>query len=1124
MKKAILLALLLYLSLALTLSASAATKYFWQGSQGLEGWEVTGSAWQLTSRARSGYAGTHLESAERATGTLTSKPFTLDCDLVELLVNGWDGYAGTRGANYFALVDAATGELLVKLPPPQNDAFIPLQIPVFNLKHRKVRLVVQDGLSGSGFAWLGLAEIRLVSLEVTASQSHIKALKPSLLPTLSGTWQLLSVDGAGRKTSPYLSSLGRGERGAGSVFSPPFSVDSDTLIAVVRGWAGRDGKRGKTYFLLQDAATGKELKRLAPPLDDAPTPLKVDVAALRGRKVRFVAVDVDTNGAFAWLGLNKLVLGKRVLADFSTGKLPEGWQGNTPARFLALPGVSFWAKPGLTVEAAAPLRLPLEVRARRLFLCGLYNSWDAGEPCWREPRQRSVRLWTGDEIGALRLVYASGKTDVVPLVMGFDAWWSRLWYQGFKLPFGALEKVPGLRLRETGQAELGFAAALDLRPERLARIEVVDNPDKQGGPVLCGLSVETDETSPYLEAVPCKPDRSNYWDEVAFSAKGLKLKQIQHSLEAQRSAFYTTYKAIEAAPKPKVPADFSGPKITFEGNCYARLLTSAYYANVQDMLAKCDADGTWHTSTKDAPSYGFYNGFGTWKEHVDSYYTNAWSRDFGRSLQELAELGYVKVAERCLDWSDEWLMWYPRQFPELQLAGKPVPAHWSRVINLPQHVRPTGNAENDGHALMMLFHYKTWLHSGAKSEFVTSHWQPLEAAADYILWQMDNPDLSGYTGQALRTNSECSGGVGHSVYADYLCSEALFAYAKMARCAGKFTAAARWEKAAKRLRKGIEAFYAKSSPKGDCWQSPVSAWVYGHSDLGPLICEPDRRGFVPQLADSAWFARNLATYERQKQRCWPKPLVSSVCMGYGQGFITQAALLSDSVHDATQAVRHMAEFVYSPQRPDYITPEGVETTADCKYWHRVGDLGNAVQEAEIVKALRLICGVDDNAPQQTLFVPRLTKDLEGLKLEGYPAITSTADGVKQAHLKVSYYRKGEGYRLELVSDLPLAHLAVRVGPFDKSVKHVVIEGLTETSEKRPCYTSGDSNWAWIVGLEDVQHLSVEIQPEKRKLPHAPGAFESDIVPTGWYFWLLLGHGFCHPVTHLGGGPAAAGGH
>ena len=90
-------------------------------------------------------------------------------------------------------------------------------------------------------------------------------------------------------------------------------------------------------------------------------------------------------------------------------------------------------------------------------------------------------------------------------------------------------------------------------------------------------------------------------------------------------------------------------------------------------------------------------------------------------------------------------------------------------------------------------------------------------------------------------------------------------------------------------------------------------------------------------------------------------------MGYGQGFVTQSALLLDHLHDATVMIDWAAKQIYDPRFGFFIVPEGTQIDPAGKFWFRMGDQGNGVQEAEIVKTLRLIIGVDDTQPARLQF-------------------------------------------------------------------------------------------------------------------------------------------------------------
>ena len=85
--------------------------------------------------------------------------------------------------------------------------------------------------------WLTTAAI---SQEATDVSAKYKALKCPP-PTLGSTWAVLEHDGANREVDPYLSSLGTGRSGTGTITSPSFELDADTIRFTI---CGHDGPQG----------------------------------------------------------------------------------------------------------------------------------------------------------------------------------------------------------------------------------------------------------------------------------------------------------------------------------------------------------------------------------------------------------------------------------------------------------------------------------------------------------------------------------------------------------------------------------------------------------------------------------------------------------------------------------------------------------------------------------------------------------------------------------------------------------------------------------------------------------------------------------------------------------------
>lgn len=90
-------------------------------------------------------------------------------------------------------------------------------------------------------------------------------------------------------------------------------------------------------------------------------------------------------------------------------------------------------------------------------------------------------------------------------------------------------------------------------------------------------------------------------------------------------------------------------------------------------------------------------------------------------------MGFTSKVNAAVDYFDRWMMYFPNSYPELQLGGKPVPGHASVIANKPliyfdvlrkvgwatkYKTHDFGNGENDGHGMLMLSRWRTWLKQG----------------------------------------------------------------------------------------------------------------------------------------------------------------------------------------------------------------------------------------------------------------------------------------------------------------------------------------------------------------------------------------------------------------------------
>jgi hypothetical protein len=236
----------------------------------------------------------------------------------------------------------------------------------------------------------------------------------------------------------------------------------------------------------------------------------------------------------------------------------------------------------------------------------------------------------------------------------------------------------------------------------------------------------------------------------------------------------------------------------------------------------------------------------------------------------------------------------------------------------------------------------------------------------------------------------------------------------------------------------------------------------------------DRRGFAPHDNIPGWHIRDLNAYRRLISYYHPFGFYGTA-MGYGQGFVTEAALLLDRMRDATTMLNWFAKAIYYPGCKPYITPEGCQVQRQGHYWHRTGDLGNGVQEGETIKTLRLVMGVDDNWPDHTQLIPRLPLGWSEIRLKDYPLLTVGGNGQRVIR-RINYHLRRDGKKLTLSfnSDKPIALMNVRLGPFADLAIRAEINGHPIAPGQLRLRRSGDSYWVWLPTMRSVKRFQVEV--------------------------------------------------
>lgn len=950
-----------------------------------------------------------------------------------------------------------------------------------------------------------------------------------LAPRL-GAWGLMSEAG-GTALPMHLSSLAGGETATGSILSPAFLINTKQIRMRLRGWDGPGPQgRAKNFAELVDAETSQTLRRAAPPFT-TPEAREIawDVQDLAGRRACLRLTDGDDAAAYAWFGIEAIDAGEAFkVASFSPRNL-AGWRleqaGNLSGRIRHLGGIPYLAGDlAFIPDNGSSQQFAVGLPARRLLFFGMTNSLDQGTPLWWYPTDYSMRYWIGDKLGEIEIQYQEGARETYPLILGDAVWWGDKFHQHPE-PFATNPQKRQtlrecLRLHPAAPVPQGLRmAVIDTHGRTVASVRFIDESRKAGTVRILALTAEVPPGTPALADMTPMPaanptsDTLQFMRTASLQPVGAHEQDRQARLRRLRDVLYTTVDNFPKSVALDRPEGYHGPAVRFDGNVHARILTNAYLHNLKEMEEKAGEDGMFHESTLFTASYGGYSGFGSYALHEAPYYNEFWTRNL--SLKELCANGFLEKGKQTIEFSlRQARKWESPENAHLTHKGRRLPAHWGRVINKPMVGEHMGAFENDGHGLVMLLAYNVWrrLPEPEKGAWLKANWPDLRAAAEWILWQFEHPATSGATDVLMSdTEGVFMIGVGlkdhPGIYADYPCMAGLDAFAQMADSIGEKESARRWRERAARMRAAIEQRMTQGGQDGKprVWSLWGAGWEHQSSLLAPLILKPDTAGLDPAADDPAWRRISAATYQRLLDK-WSgkaagklddewwylpheRPLATTsdqqvrpfgnygISLGYGQGFVTQAALLLDRMQDAGAMLDWTARLIYSPDYKPWIVPEGSETHPDGAAWYRTGDLGNGFQQGSIMRALRYVIGVDDAKAERLLLIPRMPYDWTQLAVEQMPAWVRTAEG-PLSRIMVDYTlvrAKAETMQLTLRFDQAPRRAAVRLGPFRRIVGNpqVTVNGAPFPGAAEQ---SGDSWWVRIELEKPERELRITAHP------------------------------------------------
>jgi len=500
---------------------------------------------------------------------------------------------------------------------------------------------------------------------------------------------------------------------------------------------------------------------------------------------------------------------------------------------------------------------------KKAYFLGMIHNTDIANGSWYSKKgDNSYSHFVGDTAGFISINYSDGKKFQIPLVFGFNVWYSRPWdilwydYSGTNtdsLLFGgkdsyrrvianSLHLADGIRPFNGKSGNARFIFSLDLQGKPIKSIEIKGESQMYGYPLITGVTLESDQQSKALEALP---EISNVNPNIeAVTTDYISGNEWQKSVDSLKHLLYTFVDENPKMTQALIPQGYLGPSHNFKGKSEAIYAATYLYRNGPECASYIADNGAdCGSPTANNNTYHYTMGIGIWKTSVPlfgslqnwfSLYQNkqpgqlpglgsAWSRGIGELLREAMASGYDKFASASyIDWLDSCLMhdgnpphwirqagWFDYQFPDRKVGN----------------VTEKGNRENDGHGICMWGRYMVWHWLGRPIEWNTRHFAATQAAVDWIQWQLDTDTIfPGTRKDVLYTESECAHN-NYEIYSSYNCLHGLKLSIEMAKQLGRDDLVEKWQKLFSRLQKGILDNLTIQSEFGPIWYTdPTTDW------------------------------------------------------------------------------------------------------------------------------------------------------------------------------------------------------------------------------------------------------------------------------------------------------------
>ena len=278
-------------------------------------------------------------------------------------------------------------------------------------------------------------------------------------------------------------------------------------------------------------------------------------------------------------------------------------------------------------------------RVKTAYFLGMIHNIDVahgGSLCRRGDHGYSH--FVGDQAGEISIGWQDGGSRTVPLVFGYNLWFSRPWdmFWFFRM-YGVLQgegnfdaKLYGgrdeprriisdnLQLRDAVRAmgslscNARFVFSLDLDGRSVEWIAIKGHPQMHDYPLVSAVTLEVADYCPALpslpdlstEKLPARPATVSSADRQDWQEGAGKIKHL----------FYSFVDETPALETPEVPAGYFGPRFDFRGAREAVYAATYLYRNGPECAAYIADSGLGCSSTTAHMALAHYKfGIGTWR-------------------------------------------------------------------------------------------------------------------------------------------------------------------------------------------------------------------------------------------------------------------------------------------------------------------------------------------------------------------------------------------------------------------------------------------------------------------------------------------------------------------------------